>query len=57
MRKVWRLKLLTVISLVILFGGSAALSIVMMGTMVASVIAFFAGITVASIIYAKRKKS
>ena len=56
MRRVLKLRVLTILLLAILFGGSAALSIAMMGTMLASVIAFFVGLTVTSIIYARRKR-
>jgi len=56
MRRVLKLRVLTILLLAILFGGSAALSITMMGTMLASVMVFFVGITVTSIIYARRKR-
>ncbi len=56
MRRVLKLRVLTILLLAILFGGSAALSITMMGTMLASVLAFFVGLTVTSIIYARHKR-
>jgi uncharacterized membrane protein YdjX (TVP38/TMEM64 family) len=51
-----KLRVLTILLLAILFGGSAALSITMMGTMLASVLAFFVGLTATSIIYARYKR-
>ena len=56
MRRVLKLRVLTILLLAILFGGSAALSITMMGTMLASVLAFFVGLTATSIIYARYKR-